>query len=97
MTQIPNVAVERVTTGTVVYVENLKSKSEQQNLALRRIEFGQPTSQIGALDKIVVKLNPIAFGSGIPLFEALNQHVSLKLKNTKTYKCGIVLLRISRH
>ncbi len=55
-------------------------------------ELATPLLQANLIDKIIVKLNPVVFGSGIPLFNAMEGHTSLHLEETKTYKCGIVFL-----
>lgn len=47
----------------------------------------------GLVDRMIVKLNPVVFGSGIPLFNGDAGQAALELKETKVYDCGIVLLR----
>lgn len=45
------------------------------------------------IDEIMVKLNPILFGSGISLFSSTIQQTTLRLLNSKTYESGAMLLR----
>jgi dihydrofolate reductase len=44
------------------------------------------------VDEVLVKLNPVLFGSGIPLVSRLPHWLGLELKSSKTYSNGIVLL-----
>jgi dihydrofolate reductase len=44
------------------------------------------------IDTLIIKLNPIIFGKGIPLFGSSTQAVGLTLQDTKVYKSGVVLL-----
>ncbi|MEM6326259.1 MAG: dihydrofolate reductase family protein [Bacteroidota bacterium] len=46
----------------------------------------------GLVDRVVVKLNPVVFGSGIPLFGPGLDPTSLELTDTKAYECGVLLL-----
>ena len=43
------------------------------------------------IDSLILKLNPILFGKGIPLFEGMDKPAPLKLVSTKPYACGVVL------
>jgi dihydrofolate reductase len=44
------------------------------------------------LDELLIKLNPIMFGSGIPLFGGSKKEADLALLSSKTYKTGVLLL-----
>lgn len=44
------------------------------------------------IDELKVKLNPVVFGSGIPLFGTSHKAVNLQLKASKTYESGVMLL-----
>lgn len=46
----------------------------------------------GLVDEVILKLNPIAFGKGIPVFGALVEPVNMALSNTKIYDDGLVFL-----
>ncbi|MEL6151887.1 MAG: dihydrofolate reductase family protein [Chloroflexota bacterium] len=47
----------------------------------------------GLVDEIILKVNPVIFGSGIPVFGALKQTVALSLLDTKLYNNGVIFLR----
>ena len=44
------------------------------------------------IDELKIKLNPVIFGSGIPLFGQNRKAVDLKLTASKTYRSGVLLL-----
>jgi dihydrofolate reductase len=47
---------------------------------------------LGLIDDYQFMIQPIVAGHGKPLFRDINQKASLKLKNTRTFKSGVVLL-----
>lgn len=44
------------------------------------------------LDELLIKLNPIVLGSGIPLFGGSRKKANLTLLSSKTYRTGVLLL-----
>lgn len=86
----PDPAVELVSSDLVEFVKGLKSESDRPIWVCGGSEIATQLVKAGLIDKIVIKLNPVIFGSGIPLFGSIPQHVSLKLVGQKTYGCGIV-------
>lgn len=46
----------------------------------------------GLIDELKIKLNPVVFGSGIPLFGASERAIRLHLKDTTVYQSGVLLL-----
>ncbi|WP_428266499.1 dihydrofolate reductase family protein [Haliangium sp.] len=47
----------------------------------------------GLIDQVVLKLNPVSFGRGIPLFGASSRQTALRLVDAKAYPNGVVLTR----
>lgn len=90
MAASPDPAVELVASDPVEFVKGLKSESDRPIWVCGGSEIATQLVKAGLIDKIVIKLNPVIFGSGIPLFGSIPQHVSLKLVDQKTYSCGIV-------
>ncbi len=48
--------------------------------------------QFGLIDVYRISVHPIALGSGLPLFENLEERVELELIQTNTFKSGVVQL-----
>ena len=44
------------------------------------------------IDQLIVKLNPVLFGAGIPLFAPVVKHVAVELTEHKRYRSGHMLL-----
>jgi dihydrofolate reductase len=44
------------------------------------------------IDEYLIFVYPIILGSGKPLFKNLSNRIKLKLLETKTFKCGVVIL-----
>ncbi|XOV78755.1 MAG: dihydrofolate reductase family protein [Aestuariibacter sp.] len=86
----PDPAVELVASELVEFVKGLKSESDRPIWVCGGSEIATQLVIAGLVDKIVIKLNPVIFGSGIPLFGSIPHYVSLKLVDQKIYGCGIV-------
>jgi len=46
----------------------------------------------GLIDEVILKVNPLLLGSGIPVVLDIGRHVDLELLDTKVYETGVVLL-----
>ena len=49
-------------------------------------------AQAGLIDDVMVAVHPIALGHGVPLFAGLTRDLKLKLKDTRNYDTGLVML-----
>ncbi|HZP11362.1 MAG TPA: dihydrofolate reductase family protein [Nevskiaceae bacterium] len=49
-------------------------------------------AQRGLIDDVMIAVHPIALGQGIPLFRDLVHDVKLKLKDSRNYDTGLVML-----
>ena len=47
----------------------------------------------GFLDELLLKVNPVVLGSGIPLFPRTVDRTRLELTDSETYRGGVALLR----
>lgn len=57
---------------------------------------GQLAGQLldeGLVDELILKVNPVIFGQGIPVFGDLKRTMSLCLLDTKIYNNGVIFLR----
>jgi dihydrofolate reductase len=87
----PDSAVELVSADPLAFVKELKQQSGQDiwlcgggNLA---------TLLFSEINELILKVNPILLGSGIPLFSGVVQQTSLELTDSKIYDNGFMLLR----
>jgi dihydrofolate reductase len=92
MDKSPDANVELISDNTFEFVRKLKGEHGKDiylcggaNLAARLLE------QV-LIDEIVVKLNPVVFGTGIPLFSETSKQVALELSSSKVYANGVMLL-----
>lgn len=93
MKQSPDEAVELVRGDIVEFVRSVKSESDKPVWLCGGADVASTLMSAGLVDRVVVKLNPIVFGTGIPLFRDGCGQAALNLRETKVYGCGIVLLR----
>lgn len=49
-------------------------------------------TKLNLIDEYQLCVHPIIAGSGLPLFKSISEKITLKLKNTKTFSCGAVIL-----
>ena len=88
----PAAAVELVKENMPTFVRDLKAGSEKPIWLCGGADIASTLMRERLIDRVVVKLNPVAFGSGIPLFKEEIDLCKLTLQETKVYHCGIVLL-----
>lgn len=48
------------------------------------------------IDELYLLVNPVAIGSGKPIFNPLKNNVQLRLKKCKPFPCGVILLYYTR-
>ncbi|EYF08818.1 dihydrofolate reductase family protein [Chondromyces apiculatus] len=89
----PDPQVEIVADDVSSFVRKLK---EGEGKAIYLCGGGELASLLlaeGLIDEVVIKLNPVLLGTGIPLFGPHIPRASLELASSKTYRNGVVLLR----
>ena len=92
MERSPDESVEVVQGDLVDIVRSVKQEADAPVWLCGGGEVASALLDAGLVDRIVVKLNPVVFGSGIPLFGPGLDQTSLELTNSKSYECGVVLL-----
>ena len=88
----PNPRVRVVADDPAGYVRELKNKPGGPIYLCGGSILAGELFRNGLIDEIVVKLNPLLVGRGIPLFAGLDEPANLELFDTKRYECGVVLL-----
>jgi len=88
----PNGNVHVISDEPAAFVRDLKRKVNTDIYLCGGAKFAGYLFQKKLVDRIVVKLNPVLFGKGIPLFETEEQTTNLQLVDTHVYKSGVILL-----
>jgi len=62
----------------------------------KNILVGSPSlivqlGNLGLIDEYQLGINPTVAGSGLPLFKNVSDRIDLRLTNTKTFACGVVI------
>ena len=76
-------------------IEEIKKLKQQPGNDLTILGSGAIVSQLaeaGLIDHYEIMLDPIAIGSGTPVFNGIKKQLHLKLVHSRTFKSGIVLL-----
>lgn len=92
MTKAPDDQVELVSKNAVDLVRNLKQESGKAIWLCGGADLAKMLFEAGLIDTIILKLNPVLFGSGIPLFSGVIKPTNLELTDSKIYGNGVVLL-----
>jgi len=91
----PDEAVTLVTEGLTELVQQLKAESGQDIYLCGGGQLAATLLAQKLIDEIILKVNPVVFGSGTPLFSGSHQPLSttpLQLMDHKVYGNGLVLL-----
>jgi dihydrofolate reductase len=73
-------------------IQNLKHQSGKDMMIWGSTSIVQTFTNLGLIDEYRLLVCPVVLGSGIPLFENINDRVNLKLVKSKKYKNGVVSL-----
>lgn len=77
-------------------MQRLKQENKTDMCILGSGQLVAQLSEAGLIDDYSILLNPLAIGTGTPLFKGLAHKMNLKLKSCKPMKSGNVLLNYSR-
>ena len=92
MERSPDPNVELVSENVIDFVRRLKGEEGKDIYLCGGAELATTLFAANLVDEIMLKLNPVLFGSGIPLFSGAIEQTSLELADSKTYESGVVLL-----
>ena len=92
MKESPDENVELVCENIVELVTELKNQTGKDIYLCGGADLATTLFAENLIDEIILKLNPVLLGSGIPLFSGVIQQTALELTDSKIYKNGILLL-----
>lgn len=87
----PNVTL--ISQNAVEVVRGLRSEAGKDIWLCGGAHLAATFCREDLIDELVLKVNPVLFGSGIPLFAGAIQQRALQLVDSKVYGNGVALLR----
>lgn len=95
MKESPDANVTLVSENIPELVRELKSESGNDIYLCGGAELATTLFEEKLIDEVVLKLNPVLFGSGIPLLSRSSRLIDLELTGSKIYENGVLLLNYS--
>jgi len=92
MERSPDSNVELVSENVVDFVRKLKDGTGKDIYLCGGANLATNLFREGLIEEILLKLNPVVFGSGIPLFLGAIKQTDLELIYCKRYANGVVFL-----
>jgi dihydrofolate reductase len=93
MEKSPDPNVELVSENVIDLVTNLKKGDGKDIYLCGGGELATALLAESLIDEIVLKVNPVLFGTGVPLFSETIQQTKLDLISSKIYNNGVLLLQ----
>jgi dihydrofolate reductase len=95
MGKSPDPNVELVSENIIDIVRELKKETGKDIYLCGGAELAGTLFTEDLVDEIILKLNPVLLGAGIPLFSGTIKQSNLELVESKVYSSGVILLRYS--
>ncbi|HJQ71539.1 MAG TPA: dihydrofolate reductase family protein [Blastocatellia bacterium] len=92
MERSPDENVEVVSKDIIDFVRGLKEGTGKAIYLCGGAELAGALIAERLIDEIILKVNPVVFGSGIPLFSGPIKQTDLELTGSKVYANGVILL-----
>jgi dihydrofolate reductase len=92
MKKSPNGRVGIVGENVMEVVRKLKDEEGADIYLCGGAELATELFKEGLIDEVILKVNPLLLGSGIPLLHNVDRHIDLELIGSKVYSSGVVLL-----
>ncbi|MDO3412241.1 dihydrofolate reductase family protein [Saccharibacillus sp. CPCC 101409] len=73
-------------------IENLKRQEGGDIVILGSPRFAHYLMQLGVIDEYKITVSPVLIGSGLPLFQGIQERINLKLIENKTFDSGAIVL-----
>ncbi|QDV35595.1 dihydrofolate reductase family protein [Tautonia plasticadhaerens] len=93
MTTSPDQAVRLVSDDAAGLVSRLKEEGGKDIWRCGGSQLAGTLLGASLIDEFRVKLNPVIFGSGIPIVPAAAGTIPLRLTDTRAFPSGILILR----
>lgn len=88
----PNERVKVWSGSPAALVSELKAQAGKPVYLCGGAQLAAAMFEQGLVDELILKVNPVLLGGGIPLVAPLPRHVPLTLSAEKRYQSGVVLL-----
>lgn len=88
-----NDRVELVKQNEMEFIRNLKTENGKDIWLCGGGALAGSLLENELIDELLIKLNPVVLGDGIPLFGGCRKKVGLTLLDSKAYDSGVLLLR----
>ncbi|WP_127595120.1 dihydrofolate reductase family protein [Paenibacillus lautus] len=85
-----NDEVELVKEDAIPYIHNLKQQTDGKLWLCGGGELAGSLLQHQLIDQLVLKVNPVMVGDGVPLFGSVKPRIRLELVNMKQYANGVL-------
>lgn len=71
-------------------IKRLKQQPGQDIVILGSPRFAHTLMQLGLIDEYKITVSPVLIGSGLPLFQGIQEKINLKLIENKTFDSGAI-------
>ncbi|MEM6401923.1 MAG: dihydrofolate reductase family protein [Cyanobacteria bacterium P01_D01_bin.116] len=88
----PDENVEIVSENAIALVKSLKNEAGKDIYLCGGANLATTLFNHNLIDEIILKINPLVMGSGIPLFGEFIKQTSLELTDSKIYDSGVLLV-----
>jgi dihydrofolate reductase len=95
MKESPDENVTLVSDGIIELVKELKNQDGKDIYLCGGADLATKLFAENLIDEVVLKLNPLIYGSGIPLLNSIGKNIYLELASSKIYDNGVLLLTYS--
>ena len=89
--------VEVVREDAIAFVKKLKQEQGKDLWLCGGGKLAGAMLEAELIDQLIIKINPVVFGAGIPLFGGSKKSISLDLFDSRIYNSGAVFLSYSIH